>query len=88
MAAKRVQLVSVGSRYQRFAKLCGHFNGSAVQIEKAFMKVTKLDRIKAIHLFEKSFANRAAEHVERMGRNGEDRQSTAGPKLTEIVEIF
>src|SRR5207249_1436747 len=88
MPAKRVQLVGVGRSDQRFAKLRGHFHRPAVQIEKAFVKVTKLDRIETIDLSKKPFANRAAQHVKRMRCEGEDRQSAAGAQFSKVVEIL
>jgi len=52
--SKGMQLVSVGSRNQRLVKSGGHFHGPAVQIEKSFVKVTKLYRIKAIDLIKQT----------------------------------
>src|SRR5262249_21031644 len=55
--AKGVQLVRIGSRDQRFAKLRGHFRGPAVQIERRFMKMTELDRVEAINHIQKPFTD-------------------------------
>jgi hypothetical protein len=54
---KRVQLVRIRRGNKRLTKLCGHFYGSAVQIENSFMKMTQLDRVEAIDLLEKPFAD-------------------------------
>ena len=52
MPPKRVQLMSVGRREQRFAKLCGDRRGPTVQIEKPLVEMTKLDRVEAIDFIE------------------------------------
>jgi len=86
--SERMQLMRIRRSNKRFTELRGHFRGPAVQIEKSLVKMTELDRVKAIDLIDQSFANRAAQHIERMGRDGKHRQSAAGPKLAEVVEIF
>src|SRR5207244_13213339 len=88
MTSKRSQLMRVGSGDQRFAKLSGHFRRAPIWVEQSFVKVTELDRVKTIDLVEKTFTDRTTKHVKRMRRDGEDRQSAAGAKLTNVVKIF
>src|SRR5437016_13963361 len=87
MTPESMQLMRVGSGDQQFAKLGGHFRRAPIWVEQSFMKVTELDRVKTIDLVEKTFADRTTKHVKRMRRDGEDRQSTAGTKLTNVVKI-
>ena len=73
VAPKRVQLVRIRCGDKRFPKLRRFFHGSAVQIEKSFVKMTKLDRVEAIDLIEKTLADGAAQHKKRVRREREDR---------------
>ena len=60
MTPESVQLVRVGCRDQRFAKLGGHFRSAPIWVEQSFVKMAELDRVKAIDLFEKTRADRTA----------------------------
>ena len=73
MAAERVKLMRIGRGDERLVVFPRHFPSAAIQIEKAFMKVTKLNRVKTIDFLEQPFANRAAEDVKRMRREREYR---------------
>src|SRR6202022_1504936 len=88
MTAESVQLVRVGSRDQRFAESGRHFRRAPIWVEHSFVKMAELDRVKAIDLVEKTRADRTAQHVERMGRDGENRQTAAGTKLTKVLKAF
>ena len=98
MTPESVQLVRVGSRDQRFAKLGGHFRSAPIWVEQSLVKMAELDRVKAIDLFKQARADRTAQHVKRMGRDGKDRSATgrirrgghsaAGTKLAQVLEIL
>src|SRR5437588_5439183 len=98
MTPESVQLVGVGSRDQWFAKLGGHCRSAPIWIEQSLVKMAELDRVKAIDLFKQARADRTAQHVKRMGRDGKDRSATgrirrgghsaAGTKLAQVLEIL
>src|SRR6266699_3611159 len=88
MTPESVQLVRVGSRDQRFAKLGGHFRSAPIWVEQSLVKMAKLDRVKAIDLFEQAGADRTAQHIKRMGRDSKDRHSAAGTRLAQVLEIL
>ena len=52
MSPKRAKLMRVGSCNQRFAKFFRDLHRSPVGIEKAFVKMTKLNRVEAIDLIQ------------------------------------
>src|SRR5437016_1584424 len=88
MTPESVQLVRVGSRDQRFAKLGGHFRSAPIWVEQSLVKMAELDRVKAIDLFEQAGSDRTAQHIKRMGRDGKDRHSAAATKLAQVLEIL
>ena len=88
MTPESVQLVRIGSRDQRFAKLGGHFRSAPIWVEQSLVKMAELDRVKAIDLFEQAGADRTAQHIKRMGRDGKDRHSAAATKLAQVLEIL
>src|SRR5438309_11501004 len=97
MTPESVQLVRVGSRDQRFAKLGGHFRSAPIWVEQSLVKMAELDRVKAIDLFKQARADRTAQHVKRMGCDGKDRSATGGlrrgghseaaPTLAQVLQI-
>ena len=57
MPSKSMELMSVRGGNQRFAILARHFNRPTIQIEKPFMKMTELNRVKAVDFFQQPLAN-------------------------------
>src|SRR5260370_19090980 len=98
MTPESVQLVRVGCRDQRFAKWGGHFSSGPIGVEQSLVKMAELDRVKAIDLFKQARADRTAQHIKRMGRDGKDRSATgrirrgghfaAGTDLAQCREIL
>jgi hypothetical protein len=81
MPAKRVQPVRIGCGDQWLAKSQRNFCRSAIGIEKPHVKMTDLNRIKAIDLFQEPRPNRAAKNIKWMRRYRKDRVSTPGAQL-------
>src|SRR6266446_5316218 len=88
MTPESVQLMRIGSRDQRFAKLGGHFRSAPIWIEQSLVNMAELDRVKAIDLFEQAWADRTDQHIKLMGRDSKDRHSAAATKLAEVIEIL
>src|SRR2546430_76569 len=98
MPAEGMQLVTVGRGDERFRELRRHFYGPAIQIEKPFVKMTKLDRVETIDLLEQPFTDRSAQHKKGMRRKGKDRSATGrirrggqpptGAQFSNVIEIF
>ena len=81
MPAKRVQPVRIGCGDQWLAKAQRNFCRAAIGIEKPPVKMTVLNRIKAIDFFQEPRPNRAAKNIKWMRRYRKDRVSTPGAQL-------
>jgi hypothetical protein len=57
MSAKRAKLMRVGRCNQRFAKSFRDLHRLPVRIKKAFVKMTKLNRVEAIDFIQQTFPN-------------------------------
>src|SRR2546423_14106291 len=88
MTAEGVQTVGVGSGDQRFTKFPGDAGGAPVWIERAFVKMAKLDRIEAIDLLQQSRPDGTAQNIEWMRCDRENRIVPAGPERADISECF
>src|ERR1700693_245045 len=86
MPAKRVQLMSIRCGDKRLVILRGHLNRPSIQVEEPFVKMTELDRVEAIDIIQEPFPDRTAQHIKRMRRDREYRQSAAGAKLPDVIE--
>ncbi len=84
MTAKGIQLVRIGSRDERSLEFLCHARRAPVRIERAFVKMTKLDPIETIDLIEEPWPDGAAENVERMGRDGEDGAASSRPERAQF----
>ena len=88
MAAESMQPMRVRCCDQRFAKFRRDRGRAAVRVQEAFVKMTKLDRVEAIDFRNQTVADRSAEHVEWMRRDGEDRHPARGAQFSQIIEVF
>ena len=78
----------IGSGDHWFAKPGCKSLCPAIRIERAKVKMTELDRIKTIDLCNQPRSDRAAENVERVRRDSENRLPPARPESAQIIEIF
>ena len=86
MTSKSAELVCVGSRNQRFAKFFRYLRRVPIGIEQALVKMTELNRVKAIDFIDQPFPNRTAQQVKGMRRDGEERLTAARAQLPNIIE--
>jgi len=86
MPPKGVQPVSVRRGDEWLLEATSHPRGPAVGIKRALVKMTKLDRVKTILFREQARADRAAEHIKWMRRDGEEGLAAPGTKGTHVLK--
>jgi len=88
MPTEGVEPVSIGRRDERFVKTPGHARGSAVRIQRPLVKMAEFDGVETIFFREQPPADRAAENIKWMGRDGEKRLAAPGAKRAHIREAL
>jgi hypothetical protein len=88
MPPEGMEAVSIGGCDERFMKPPGHARGSAVRIQRPLVKMAELDGVETILFREQPPADRAAENVKWMRRDGEKRLAAPGAKRAHIREGF
>src|ERR1043166_4862469 len=78
--------MSVRRGDQRLAETLRNLEGAPVRIKEAAPEMAELDRVEMIDVFQKSFADRAAENVKRMGRDRKERRSTVISQAGKIIQ--